>query len=124
MQDPTLLTPTFFWYKYQDFKCKALPLINLGYVYKRFVNLLIQYVLRYDLIDRPGVLGNYVPVNYHSLYDLSVLEEGSWLGLEHPKVCIICGAVETASSTQKRWDISCPEYTSDWYEYLHEASSA
>ncbi len=22
--------------------------------------------LRYDLIDRPGVLGNYVPVNYHS----------------------------------------------------------
>ena len=25
--------------------------------------------LRYDLIDRPGVLGNYVPVNYHSLYD-------------------------------------------------------
>ncbi len=32
--------------------------------------------LRYDLIDRPGVLGNYVPVNYHSLYDLSVLVEG------------------------------------------------
>ncbi len=29
--------------------------------------------LRYDLIDRPGVLGNYVPVNLHSLYDLSVL---------------------------------------------------
>ena len=27
----------------------------------------------YALIDRPGVLGNYVPVNYHSLYDLSVL---------------------------------------------------
>ena len=33
-------------------------------------------LLRYDLIDRPGVLGNYVPVNYHSLYDLSVLVEG------------------------------------------------
>ena len=33
-------------------------------------------VLRYDLIDRPGVLENYVPVNYHSLYDLSVLVEG------------------------------------------------
>ncbi len=32
--------------------------------------------LRYDLIDRPGVLGNYVPVNFHSLYDLSVLVEG------------------------------------------------
>ncbi len=32
-------------------------------------------ILRYDLIDRPGVLGNYVPVNYHSLYDLSVLGE-------------------------------------------------
>ncbi len=24
-------------------------------------------VLRYDLIDRPGVLGNYVPLNYHCL---------------------------------------------------------
>ncbi len=80
--------------------------------------------LRYDLIDRPGVLGNYVPVNYHSLYDLRVHEEGFWLSLEHPKVCIICGAVETASSTQKRRDISCPEYTPDWYKYLHEASSA
>ncbi len=32
--------------------------------------------LRNDLIDRPGVLGNYVPVNYHSLYDLSVLVKG------------------------------------------------
>ncbi len=32
--------------------------------------------LRYDLIDRPGVLGNYVPLNYHCLYDLSVLVEG------------------------------------------------
>ncbi len=30
-------------------------------------------LLRYDLIDRPGVLGNYVPLNYHCLYDLSVL---------------------------------------------------
>ncbi len=32
--------------------------------------------LRYDLIDRPGVLGNYVSVNYHYLYDLSALMEG------------------------------------------------
>ncbi len=23
-----------------------------------------HFSLRYDLIDRPGVLGNYVPVNY------------------------------------------------------------
>ena len=30
-------------------------------------------MLRYDLIDRPGVPENYVPVNYHCLYDLSVL---------------------------------------------------
>ncbi len=27
--------------------------------------------LRYDLIDRPRVLGNYVLLNYHCLYDLS-----------------------------------------------------
>ncbi len=40
-----------------------------SYAYKRAI-------LRYDLIDRPGVLGNYVPVNYHYLYDLSVLVEG------------------------------------------------
>ncbi len=32
--------------------------------------------LRYDLIDRPGALGNYVPLNYHCLYDLSVIVEG------------------------------------------------
>ena len=31
--------------------------------------------LRHDLIDRPVVLGNFVSVNYHSLYDLSVLVE-------------------------------------------------
>ncbi len=36
----------------------------------------VSALLRYDLIDRPGVLGNYVPVNYHSLYDLSLLVEG------------------------------------------------
>ncbi len=64
--------------------------------------------LRYDLIDRPGVLGNYVPLNYHCLYDLSVLVEGFWLSLEHPKVCIICGAVETALSTQKTAGNSLP----------------
>ena len=29
--------------------------------------------LRYDFIDSPGVLGSYVAVNSHSLYDLSVL---------------------------------------------------
>ena len=81
-------------------------------------------MLRYDLIDRPGVLGNYVPVNYHCLYDLIVLVEGFWLTLENPKLCIICEAVETASSTQKQRSISCPEYTADWYKYLHEASSA
>ena len=46
------------------------------------------------------MLGKYVPVNYHCLYDLSVLMEGFWLSVEHPKRCIICGAVETASSTQ------------------------
>ena len=28
------------------------------------------------LIDRQGVLGNYVPLNFHCLYDLSVLVEG------------------------------------------------
>ncbi len=33
-------------------------------------------ILRYDLIDRPGVLGNYVALNYHCLYDLNVLVEG------------------------------------------------
>ena len=35
--------------------------------------------LRYGLIDRPGVLGNYVPVNhvnYHWLYHLSAIMEG------------------------------------------------
>ncbi len=81
-------------------------------------------ILRYDLIDRPGVLGNYVPLNYHCLYDLSVLVAGFWLSLEHPKVCIICGAVETASSTQKCRAISCPEYTPNWYQSLHEATLA
>ncbi len=44
--------------------------------------------LRYDLIDRWGVLRNYVPLNYHCLYDFSVLVESIWLSLEHPKVCI------------------------------------
>ncbi len=41
----------------------------------------LQYYLRYDLIDRPGVLGNYVPLNYHCLCDLSVLVEGFWLSI-------------------------------------------
>ncbi len=36
--------------------------------------------LRYDLIDRAVVLGNYVPVNYHSLYGLSVLVENKKSG--------------------------------------------
>ncbi len=82
-------------------RISALPITRVRY----------PITLRYDLIDRPGVLENDVPVNYHSLYDLSVLVEGFCLSPEHPKVCIICGAVETASSTQKRWNISCPEYT-------------
>ncbi len=48
------------------------------------VQYLIKYpnrYLRYDLIDRPGVLGNYVPLNYHCLYDLSVLVEGFCLSI-------------------------------------------
>ena len=69
--------------------------------------------LRYVLIDIAGVLGNYVPVNCHCLYDLSVLVEGFLLSLDHQNVCIICGAVETASSIQKPWDKSCPEYRPD-----------
>ena len=64
------------------------------------------------------MLENYVLVNCHCLYDLSVLVEGFWLSLDHQKVCIIYGAVETASSTQKRCEIFCPEYTANWYEYL------
>ncbi len=36
----------------------------------------LNSTLRYDLIDRPGVPGNYVPPNYHCLYDLSVRVEG------------------------------------------------
>ena len=51
-----------------------------------------------------GSMSNYLV--HDSVYD-------SLLSLEHPKVCIICGAVETAWSTQKRRDISCPEYIPD-----------
>ena len=39
-------------------------------------------ILRYDLIDRPGVLENYVPLNYNCLYDLSVHVERFWLSLD------------------------------------------
>ncbi len=55
--------------------------------------MLVAYCLRYDLIYRPGVLGNYVPVNYHSLHDLSVL----MLNMSHANIGInrVSGNVET-----------------------------
>ncbi len=45
-------------------------------ILKLFVN-----CLRYDLIDRRGVLGNYVPLTYHCLYDLSVLVDRIFVSL-------------------------------------------
>ena len=62
---------------------KVLSTVNNTLLY--LDDLYIKISLRYDLKDRPGVLGNYVPVNYHHLYDLSVLVEGFRLSLEHKK---------------------------------------
>ncbi len=50
-------------------------------------------------MDRPGVLGNYIPVHYHCLYDLSVhvLVEGInrvyTLGSKYPAVKHKCYTV-------------------------------
>ncbi len=37
------------------------------------IHIHVKCQLRYDFIDTPGMLGNYVPVNYYCLYDFSVL---------------------------------------------------
>ena len=75
--------------------------------------------LRYDLTDRPGVLGNYVPVNY-SLYHykpvLVVLVEGFWIFVSIgcilragnvPMLTINAIWSESIKSYFKLWDRVC-----------------
>ncbi len=67
-------------------------------------------VLRYDLIDRPGVLENYVPLNYHCLYDLSVLVKGVsrvyTQGRNCPNVKHECYTILSIKSYLKNKDIN------------------
>ncbi len=65
--------------------------------------------LRYDLIDRPGVLGNYVPLNYHCLYDLSVLVEDFMPKMPHANVGV------SRVYTQGR---NCPKVKHECYKIL------
>ena len=75
--------------------------------------------LRYDLIDKPGVLGN-----YHCLYDLSVFVEG----LERPKVRIICIGCILSAGIVPPLNINATRHLSikaylKWYFDIHKTIS-